>query len=152
MKETNKLVAAFRLIGITTEEFATFRENYDADNPKLEIGLNVQIKANQQNHLVGMFTRFTFNQKDSTVLILESACHFKIEEDFWKSIHEEQEIILPPDFATHLLVLSVGTARGIIHAKKPGWLENLVLTTLDVSTIFANEEIKVALSEEELDS
>lgn len=136
----------FRLARISTEEFATFKEHLTSQEEQFQFGLNVQIKANSQEHLVGVFTRFQFEQKGKPVLILEIACHFQIENNFWNENKEDKVLMLPKAFATHLLVLTVGTARGIIHTKKPDWLPFLLLPTLDVSTIFS-EDVELDLGE-----
>src|SRR6056297_328722 len=122
-KQNQKGVVNFRLSAITTEEFATFKENHIREKEDFDINLSLQIKANREKHLIGIFTRFSFEQENKPVLLLECACHFLIEERFWNSREFEDHINLPKNFATHLLVLTVGTARGIIHAKKPIWLE-----------------------------
>jgi len=139
----------FRLVDITTEEFATFKENYQPDNSEYTIELNVEFKVNKSNQLLGLFSRFTFNQDHNPVLLLESGCHFQIQPDFWEELEDDKGLIIPSGFATHLLILAVGTARGIIHAKKPGWLENLVLTTIDVSKVFGEEGIHIGITEGE---
>lgn len=147
MDNKQKQGIPFRLLRITTEDFATFREHYDFKNVNVNLDLYVQIKANQKDQVIGLFTRFSFTQKESPILILESACHFEIDKTFWEQAKKGNDLVLPSHFATHLLVLAIGTARGIIHAKKPAWLENLVLNILDVSMIFGEEDIHIPLNE-----
>ncbi len=147
MDNKQKQGIPFRLLRITTEDFATFREHYDFKNVNVNLDLYVQIKANQKDQVIGLFTRFSFTQKESPILILESACHFEIDKTFWEQAEKGNDLVLPSHFATHLLVLAIGTARGIIHAKKPAWLENLVLNILDVSMIFGEEDIHIPLNE-----
>ena len=49
--------------------------------------------------------------------------------------------MIPQEVLTHLLVLTVGTSRGIVHAKKPDWLTNLVLPTINVSAVVTEDMI-----------
>lgn len=81
--------------------------------------------------------------------MLEAACHFQLDKIFWDASTDNKLLVLPKGFTTHLLMLSVGTARGIVHAKKPDWLPNLLLPTIDVSAIF-KEDVQLDLEQSDL--
>ncbi len=53
----------FRLVGISTEEFATFKEHLVPEEQAFQLGLNVRVKADKEDYLVGIFTRFFLNKK-----------------------------------------------------------------------------------------
>ncbi len=145
----NKHIIPFQLVGITTEEFATFKSNFQLGIEKFEIGFGCEFKANPSKKAIGVFTRFDFFQKKENILILESACHFTLEDEYWSSQLENDKIKIPKDLLTHFLVISVGTARGIIHAKKPSWLEGLILPTFNVSSFVKEDMIINTVDEEE---
>lgn len=141
----------FKLIDITTEQFADFKENYVIQDSVYDIELKTNIKVDSHQKVVGMYTKFHFYQKSEIILILECACHFKIETGYWKSQVEESILTLKRELLTHFLVLTVGTCRGVLHVKKPNWLNNLILPAWNVSSVIEeNVEINLArISEEE---
>ena len=64
---------------------------------------------------------------------------------------KQEGLILPIDLLTHLLVLTVGTSRGVIHAKKPKDLQDIMLPTFDVTRHFKQDLVifNTAVDEEE---
>jgi len=140
----------FRLIDITTEQFASLENNYDHQGDDIEIGFETSFKLDKTNHVIGSYCRFNFYQNDNYILIAEVACHFKIMEQTWDSsfVPERMEITFPKSFLTHLLVLTVGTARGVIQAKKPKSYVGLILPTFDVTKVVV-EDMTFDLNAEE---
>jgi hypothetical protein len=64
---------------------------------------------------------------------------------------DEKEIILPCGFAQHLLVLTIGTVRGILHAKTEGTAYNqYVLPTINVAEML-KEDVKFRIGESDVD-
>ena len=59
-----------------------------------------------------------------------------------KRFQKEDDYIIPKNFITHLTVLTIGTARGILHAKleKSGF-EKFLLPTLNISDIIKDDLI-----------
>ena len=141
-------VVPFKLAGITTDEFASFRDRYDATDEAFDIGFSVQLGAIKRNRQVSVSTRLTFSQTDGEVLVLTCTCYFLIEESYWAEVSEGDYITVEPELATHFLILTVGTARGIIHTKKPSWVIDLMLPTIDVSRVIT-EAARVSIRDEE---
>ncbi|MCU7522385.1 MAG: hypothetical protein HF312_19380 [Ignavibacteria bacterium] len=114
--EKNKPIR-FQLRQITTEQFAVIGE------PPTEETINVSTRSNfrysDDKPALGVFVELRFNEKDTPFLLIEAGCHFEIEESDWESLkdRENNTIRLPKDFAVHLLMLTIGTIRGILHAK-----------------------------------
>lgn len=54
---------------------------------------------------------------DQPFLIIEVACEFDLEEKTWESLRKENKIVFPRKFVEHLVVISLGTVRGVLHAK-----------------------------------
>lgn len=148
MKSEPKNVVPFRLASISTDEFATFKDHFVEDQKHFDLGFDVDVRINAVDYLVGIFTRFEFHQKDQPVMILKCGCHFKIEKKNWDDQIHINQITLPAELITHLLVLTVGTARGIIHVKKPHWLSQVLLPTLNVSGL-VKEDMVFNLDQEE---
>lgn len=138
----------FLLASISTEEFATFRDNFVSDEEEFEIGMNVEVHFNKPYDHVGVYTRFEFQQEGQPVMVMKCGCHFEFDKSYWADLISDHQITIPASLITHLLVITVGTARGIIHAKKPAWLEKALLPTLDVSGVM-QEDMVVNLNQEE---
>jgi hypothetical protein len=56
-------------------------------------------------------------QDEKAFLILKTRCEFEIEGEAWNSFISENTITVPEGFASHLAVITVGTARGVLHEK-----------------------------------
>jgi len=144
----NRNSVPFRLLDITTEQFAVFQENHKAGNYEFEINFRTKVNISSEEKTVGIFTNYSFSQKVGIVLVLECACHFNIEENHWNKSIDNGILTLDKGLLTHFLVLTVGTSRGVLHAKKPKWLENMMLPTLNVTSIIG-EDMSFDLTDEE---
>jgi len=142
----DKNIIPFRLIDITTEQFADFKEKYVSKEEELEIELQTDIKISSTQRVVGIFTKFSFKQKGELVLVIESGCHFELAEEYWNTQTKNNILVLSKNILTHFLVLTVGTCRGILHTKKPKWLPNILLPTWNVSELI-NEDLEINLNE-----
>ena len=145
-KKKNKV--SFRLVDVTTEQFALFKENHDKEDIEFDIKFNAYVKVSSEERIIGLFTRYSFDQILGPVIFLECACHFKIEEEAWKKKIQDSIITIKKELLTHFLVLTVGTSRGVLHVKKPKWLRDIMLPTIDVTSVFL-EDLSFDLSAEE---
>ena len=140
----------FRMLSISTDYLTIDRDNYLGENEEFDIGLAVDVKVNNADYLTGVYTTFNFNHEDKPVFTLKCGCHFQIKASYWDQQIQNGKLRLPSHFLTHLLVLSVGTARGIIHASRPEWLKNVFLPTIDVSRLIKDDMIfDLGIAEEE---
>lgn len=108
----------FSLIKVNTEQFAIVGDIPKKDDI-INFSTNFNFGINKELKQIGAFAKFSFVKSDVPFLIIEASCHFRIlEEDWTKLINEEDASIkLPKDFASHLLMITVGTVRGILHSK-----------------------------------
>lgn len=151
--EPKKPQVGFILRHIKTEQFAIIEENC-----KHTHGGNLTTRLNfgldNENRMVEARVLFRFAEEPGKFfLIIEAACHFEVKEEAWESfIHmDEKKIILPCGFAQHLLVLTIGTVRGILHAKTEGTPYNqFVLPTINVSEML-KEDVKFEIEQADLD-
>ena len=109
----------FGLQKITTEQFAILGKIEINDNDNINLDSTIGYFGSLDNRIISVASRFEFDLKGQKFLIIEVVCHFVIEEKAWKEMFnkDENKLILPKGFATHLAVLSVGTTRGVLHAK-----------------------------------
>jgi hypothetical protein len=120
MEEKNNNIG-FAFLGIKTEQFAVFEENF---NPKKDINLNtgLQFKIDHSTKQIGVFLEFGFEQQKKKFIKIQVSCHFKIEDEAWAGFVQEKEskLIIPKGFLEHISVITVGTTRGLLYAKTEG--------------------------------
>ena len=125
----------FVLAAIKTEQFALFEEKYSAKK-ELNITTSLEFKINEEQKLIGVFATFTFEQAKKIFIKIQVSCHFTIEPNTWKSFHKEDLIVFPKNFMGHLTMLTIGTSRGILHAKTEGTEFNkFILPTINVNQL-----------------
>lgn len=131
----------FQLIGIRTEQFGIVDQDFDTSKP-LEILLNFNLAKEDQTKVVSVLFLSKFMDQNKIIMILECSCHFKITDESWDQFQESNSnsLILPQGFITHLALITVGTARGILHSKTEGTKFNgHVLPTLNLTSIFTSD-------------
>ncbi|VAW21357.1 hypothetical protein MNBD_BACTEROID01-1333 [hydrothermal vent metagenome] len=136
-KQDNKV--SFALAKITTEQFATIESKFcETDDIKLQA--NFRFAADKENKLVGVFANFTFECGQEAFIIIEAGCHFKIKPESWEKLlkSDDNTLVIPKGIIQHLAVITVGTTRGILHAKT----ENTSFNQFYIPTINMAEMIK----------
>lgn len=130
----------FSLNRITTEQFAVFESVFDE---KKEININTEIRfgIDHENKIIAAFALFNFEQDKSIFLLIEACCHFNVAEDTWKSSSgTEYKLKVDKGFLSHLAMLTVGTARGILHTKTEGTKFNqFFLPTINVADMITSD-------------
>lgn len=138
MKQEIKPIG-FILRGIKTEQFAIIDTNFKEGEPA-NAGFEIKYAASIDERVIIPIVKFTFDQNKVPFLILEVSCHFEIEEAGFASIHNAylKQIQIPLDFAMHITMLTVGTARGVLHAKT----ESTVFSQFIIPTINLTEIVR----------
>jgi hypothetical protein len=97
------------------------------------------------DHTITCNVRFSFEKKkDQPFLILEVRALFEIEKnDFLNKMRQEDNsYMITKDLAIHFAVLTVGSARGILHAKTEGThFNDYILPTIDVKSMLPEDII-----------
>lgn len=138
--ETKKNIS-FRLLNIITEQFATFEiENLPDTN---DLQSDLQFSINPENRVVACKMKFQFLYEKQPIVVLTVICNFDVEENSWNTnIVSNNKIILPKHFLEHLCVITVGTSRGILHAKTENTTFNrFIIPTLNVSNLVAKDVV-----------
>jgi len=158
MSNNSENSIGFQLIDISTEQFATVKDEFNMDDGPVTLETQVGFDISRIERVLSVFTKFHFYQNETnSVLISESGCHFLIGEKTWNEFTDSStnKISFTTYFLTHLLVLAVGTARGIIHAninakKQKRGFDALVLPTINVSEMIKEPHVfSLAIDEEE---
>lgn len=131
----------FELLGIKTEQFAIFEENY---NIKKETNLTteLQFKLDQTNKQIGVFLGFEFMQAKKVFIKILVSCHFKIQEKSWNSFIKENDskLIVPKGFLAHLAMLTTGTVRGVLFAKtEASQFSKFIIPTLNIAAMITDD-------------
>lgn len=140
-KSTQKSIS-FALTSITTEEFAIIEENFNGELTNVEISTDLEFGIQKENNLLAIFVKNKVLQLGQPFVILKSGCHFQIEPESFEKCYDEatSHYRFPKGFMTHLAVLSVGTARGILHAKTAGTPYNqFFLPTLNLTEMIKTD-------------
>jgi hypothetical protein len=132
----------FSLVGITTKQFAIIAENYDVNDSKNTIQTTTDFGIDDVNKGIEVLLEIRFKQKKQFFLICQVACAFTIDNNAWERffVVETNEIIFPRDFIMHLVVLTIGTIRGVLHTKMENTnLNKFVLPTLNVTELITKD-------------
>lgn len=102
----------------------------------MEFGFQVSFNGNLKDRVVGCKTDYIFKQKDTLISSLTVYCYFMIDDEYVKSNTRDGKMVVDKDFLCYLATISVGTARGIQHAKTQGTILNsLVIPPINLMSI-----------------
>lgn len=136
----NKIIK-FQIVGIRTEQFAIIQEAY---KPNLGYMINHELSfgLDKPNQVVQVTKTAKFLHKESLpFLILSVSCLFKVDDESWAQLVDENSIpiTLPRDFAIHLAMTTIGTLRGVLHAKTEYTpFATFIIPTVDASLLVPN--------------
>ena len=132
----------FKLVNILTNQFALIEEHFSEDVSTVQLSLNHKFGIDIEKRNIALKNQIRFLSDNQIFIIVEITCTFNISEESWVELHieEKSEIVIPSGFATQLLVLTVGSARGVLHAKTENTKFNkYFLPTLDLSKSIEND-------------
>ncbi|WP_445710464.1 hypothetical protein [Flavobacterium sp.] len=139
MEKQNQI--SFGLRRITTEQFAIIESSYDKSKDEaVELGTGLRFGFNTEKRIITVLLAINFSQEKAPFLVLEIGCYFQIIEEHWNTLYnaETKEINLPKSIAIHMVMLAVGTIRGVLHAKT----ENTPFNKFFLPTINVYELVK----------
>jgi len=107
----------------------------------------LEFGVNQEHKILSVAVTFTFENAKKVFIKIEVRCDFIVSEATWKSFNQSSELVFPKGFIRHLSMLSVGTARGVLHAKTEGTAFNtFILPTINVEEL-VEEDAHFSLEE-----
>lgn len=131
----------FSLKKVSTEQFAIIEEGFN-EKGKIRLNTSMRFAADEIQKYIAVFTSFTFDSDNKPFLLIEASCHFSITDSAWSDMFnfEANTLIVSKGFLCHLAMLTVGTSRGILHAKTEGTCYNkYVLPTINVTEIIKED-------------
>lgn len=148
MEKNDKI--RFALVEIRTEQFTTFNEKVEEGN-EIELQTSLGFKVNEENKQVGVYIKIEFIQNEKSLIIIETSNHFIIHPEAWEQFCsvKNTKLIIPENFAIHLVGLSLGTTRGVLHAKTENTSFNkYFIPTIAVKNLM-NKDVELSLEEED---
>ncbi|BDS14482.1 hypothetical protein [Aureispira anguillae] len=127
----------FKLRKIETIQFAILEDQYSLDKEPAQYKTKHKFGIDLINKVLVVYSKVQFKQLDTPpFLLIEVACSFEITEKSWESLNVDHKIIFPCDFIEHLLTISIGTVRGILHTKTEQTKFNeFILPPADVTNV-----------------
>lgn len=118
---SKELALSFRLANIKTEEFAILEDSY-SEGEVVKLATYLDFGIDKEKRVLGSNVKFQFEQQEKPFLVISVTCGFQLEEEAWESliVEERNNLKVPEGFASHMAVLTVGTARGVLHEKTYG--------------------------------
>ncbi len=111
----------FKLVVITTEQFEVIENNYE-EKEEVKVQLDMRFASDKTQHLIAVFTTFSFSVKGQQFLVIEAGCHFAIATESWNVMvnQKSNRLVVPKSFLQQMTMLTIGTTRGVLHAKTEG--------------------------------
>lgn len=132
----------FVLNKITTEQYAVIDDVYN-ERDDVQLQVKFRFAADDKLKMVGVFANFTFEVKQQPFIRLEVGCHFAIKPESWDQIlnTEDNMLTIPVNMIQHLAVITVGTARGVLHTKTENTQYNrFFLPTINIAEMVDKDQ------------
>ena len=139
----------FRIQNIETLQYAVFQENMEES--KLAIAISFSYGIDASSKIIRTTFRYELMHEDKPAILIEIAVDSGIEPiSFDEKIKEANGFRIPTSLAIHLAMITVGTARGILHEKT----KDLVLNKYPIPTINVTQTINndIVFTEQESSS
>lgn len=117
----------FMMKHISVEQFAILSDNVPADDDVMELKTKYSFKLSTENKSIAPVVRFEFYSNSSLFMILEVLCAFMIKPEDWNGMIADNQIVIPQGFLAHIIMHTVGTARGILFCKTESTPFNQIL-------------------------
>ncbi len=140
MENKNKMVS-FRLRKITTEQFAIIESNFDGKSSSdINISTGLRFGVDVDKQMLSVSVLVNLSQCELQFIILEISCFFEILSEDWIEIYNKElnKVELGVDFARHIVMLTIGTIRGVLHSKT----ENTVFNKFFIPTLNVHDLVK----------
>jgi len=135
--KTKKLPIQFQISGIKTEEFAIIEEAFDEKNNQIQYALETGFTI-PETEVMLCSVGFKFIQNNIPFLKVRVSCIFNIKKESWEDVIdlENNQVVFQSEFTDHLVVLTVGTLRGVLHTKTEGTKFNrFFIPTINISEL-----------------
>jgi hypothetical protein len=130
---------AFALKAIKTEQFAIIEDCFK-NGEKVTFNSKIGFGSDKSTTTLVVSTGFRFGQNNIPFLLIETSCYFQIGEANWNKFSKDDILVVPKDFMRQLLIVAVGTARGVLHTKTENTPFNrFILPVLDATKLIKED-------------
>ncbi|WP_316836752.1 hypothetical protein [Pedobacter nutrimenti] len=140
MIKSDKLIG-YQLKSISSNQFAIIDDLYIyGETPKLDASFAFAFEY--ERRIISCRAKFSFHSSKGLFMIIEGSCHFDIELGSWKEmIQDNGRLKIEKNFAAHMSSLTIGTVRGMLHAKTEQTIYNLIFIPVINVEEFINEDV-----------
>lgn len=143
--ENPKVPIKFVLKHIDTKQFAAIGPEsvvYNDMQKEVKMKHSVGFGFEDNDKVIAVSAEFAFLHNDSTFLIIEVSCYYAFRPESWESFRMQDKIVIPKRLAIHLAFLTVGTTRGVLHAKTENSAYNgFVIPLMDMSNYIKDDVV-----------
>lgn len=106
----------FKVIGVNVEKFE-LAETLEKIEGNIDVKTDFSFGVNTASQLVRCLIVYTYVYRGEKILNMVYTCVFKIEEEAFGKMLQENKFVIEPFFSRYLATINVGAARGEIHAR-----------------------------------
>ena len=106
----------FKVIGLNVEKFELTEIPAKIEG-NIDVKTNFSFGVNTASQFVRCLIDYTYVYRGEGILNMVFACVFKIEEEAFGKMMQEDRFVIEPFFSRYLATINVGAARGEIHAR-----------------------------------
>lgn len=129
---------SFALRKIVTKQFAILEEVYKEDD-LVSMNMNLTFSVNREERAIGSSLKVDFSIQGAPFILIEVVCFFEIKQTSWETfLGEDGKEHVPQELLSHLALHTVGTVRGVLHAKT----ENTIFNRFILPPVNVNDMIK----------
>lgn len=135
-------ILSYKIAGINVIKFSC-EKDFNLEKP-VNISTGFQFKLNKQDKLIACIGEYKYSQDETPVMALTLECIYMIESSSFDSLRQEDKYVVSADILQYLATISVGTARGEIHARTEASgsaLRTVVLPPINLTKIITNDSL-----------
>ena len=132
----------FGLNKINTQQFAIIEDVYNSEDNDIIIETSLGFGVDSENASIISSVKIQFQQNKNPFLIIEVSCEFDVVDESWDKFIDTDSIRIPKGFMAHLAMITVGTTRGVLHAKTKDTKFNVfILPTINVAEMVKEDSV-----------
>jgi|AntRauMFilla1563_2_1112583.scaffolds.fasta_scaffold01417_5 hypothetical protein len=136
----------FGLREIDTLQYAILPDAYDSSADKFQYSFGINFSfPDIEKKLICCSCLIKYDGKASPFLVLEVALYFEVEEESWSQLidRETKLVKIPKGTAHHMMSLTIGSARGVLHSEtKNTEFNRLILPTVNLNKLIDGDVIQ----------
>lgn len=134
-------VLKYRISRLNVSRFSVV-ETENLDN--LQLATSFQFKINIELHLLSCIGIYEYKKADKSIMALDLECYFNVEQEYFNSLIQDDILTINQDMLQYMATISVGAARGEIHARcevAGSILRDMVLPPINLTQIITTPAI-----------